>query len=79
MEKVPMVLMDTVEHNVGWGKNLKQQNLLFKGNQTAVPISKTGQSREALFEVEFVAWRPAQAKIPHIIPTPTPWPWRTEA
>lgn len=30
----------------------KQTNLLFRGNQTVIPISRTDQSTGALFEVD---------------------------
>lgn len=56
----------------------KKKNFTKNKNQTEIPISKTDQSGAALFEVEFIAWRLAQSRLPLTIPTPRR-PRRTEA
>lgn len=42
----------------------KKKNFTKNKNQTEIPISKTDQSGAALFEVEFIAWRLAQSRLP---------------
>lgn len=64
-----------MDHDDSW-KN-KAAKAPFQRKSNCNPNSKTDQSRAALFEVEFVAQRPAQSRPPHTILTPR-WPWRTE-